>query len=52
MTSVLTTQNETRVNSTTLNTQTDPNIVTLADGTYIVAWEGDGVGSDSYGIFG
>ena len=51
MTSILTRLSETRVNSTTLNSQNTPNVLSLSDGSYVVFWEGDGVGSDSYGIY-
>ena len=51
MTSTLNELSETRVNSTTLNTQQFPDTLALSDGTYVVVWEGDGVGSDNYGIY-
>jgi Ca2+-binding RTX toxin-like protein len=41
---------ETRVNSYTTNDQTVPTIIDLADGGWVVAWQGEGTG-DSSGIF-
>jgi hypothetical protein len=41
---------ETLVNSYTTNTQYNPSITGLADGGWLVTWEGEGSG-DSYGIF-
>lgn len=42
---------EQRINTTTTNSQGNPAIVTLADGSYFIAWSGTGIG-DSLGIFG
>ncbi|MGH7130917.1 MAG: hypothetical protein ACREJO_03110 [Phycisphaerales bacterium] len=39
------------VNATTAGSQTDPQIVVAADGSFIVAWEGSGTG-DGSGAFG
>ena len=41
---------ETRINTTTADTQDSPVIAGLADGGYVAVWEGNGSG-DSYGIF-
>jgi hypothetical protein len=42
---------ETRVNTTTLNGQDTPNVVGLADGSFVVTWESDGQDGSSWGVY-
>ena len=42
---------ETLVNTTTTNTQADPAITVMDDGSFVIVWDGNGTG-DSSGVFG
>ena len=51
MTSVLNLEPETRVNTTTANSQSDPAIATLSDGSYVVTWDSFSQDGSGYGIY-
>lgn len=43
---------EVRVNKTTISQQSDPDVASLVDGGYFIAWLGNGQGGDPVGVHG